>query len=265
MDPIAVFGMFAKIAQLEELQRFAKPSHTELLSRHAVWSAEFPPRHTIVVSEPRGHAHVAYVDPPPSGPPDPPPDRILTIVPEDGSPFDITVPPGGIIRMTSPAQYGAVNDGMATLSLSGEHTRILLHPHGAVTDDGPRPEFVAGSSFHRVRVLDLARWFPLNANPQNQLERYTVKNDYTPLIDAQDAFREIYRAIRSTHVVEEYPEPWSVPIGTAKGPPESPPPPEPPIVRRIYDIGCWLHPSAALLGERAMLPTPRTQEEGYLS
>jgi phosphatidylserine/phosphatidylglycerophosphate/cardiolipin synthase-like enzyme len=258
IDPIAVFGMFAKIAQLEELQRFAKPTHTELLARHAAWSTEFPPRHTIVVSEPRGHAHVAFVDPPPSGPPGPPPDRLLTIVPEDGSPFDVTVPPSGIIRMTSPAQYGAVNDGMATLSLSGEHTRILLHPHGAVTDDGPRPEFVAGSSFHRVRVLDLARWFPLNANPINQLSRYTEKNDYTPLVDAQDAFREVYRAIRSTHVEDEYPELWSLPVGTPK-PPPAPGAPS----RRIYEIGCWLHPSTPLMGERAMLPTRRTQEEGY--
>lgn len=263
IDPDWVFAMFEKIGQ--------DPTFGNLSASDPAanpWQA--PARHVLVFCDGAGKPYESRLDPDaptPSGLPAPePPPRELTIVGSDS--VTLPIPDHGVLVLDEapvPSAYAKLRDGLRKISLANEHQRISLTPHGKL--EGATYASSGTHTFLRLTVQDFAQWFPTSANPRNEtagsdaFARYTDKNEVIPLIDGEVMLREIYRAMRATHVVETYDTIDAVPaldpsavVTTAD-----------PAMRNkamILLADAWIHAYGALLGRRAMIKAPRTQPEG---
>jgi phosphatidylserine/phosphatidylglycerophosphate/cardiolipin synthase-like enzyme len=210
----------------------------------------FTPRHTYVFSDHRGKPYVQWKDPdPPVGPlPPPPPSPKATF---GGGAVERPLEAKGVLTFKSgESDWTALKDKLVSLHVAGEHARVGLHPHGLSANE---LKFFFGEwAFARVRVTDLAEWFPRNDDPKNILSRYTEQNELVPLVDGQAAFREMYRAYRSTYRKETYASDDDMPAGAARSDAEIAP-------ARILMTNFQIAPESSLLGRRAMLTTSRTQ------
>jgi hypothetical protein len=115
-------------------------------------------------------------------------------------------------------------------------------------------------------VVDFSQWFPTSANPRNStagddaFKRYTDGNEIVPLVDGRNMLREVYRAIRATHVVESYDSDDHVPALDPSATPITPAP-ELQAKAKILLTNAWIDADSAMLGRRAMIPTSRTQTD----
>jgi phosphatidylserine/phosphatidylglycerophosphate/cardiolipin synthase-like enzyme len=194
-------------------------------------------RSTIVFSDHRGTPYVPWEEPP-SWPPLPSvPLRKYTI---NSTTADI--PESGVVSITG------VTNTTAAISVDGDHTRVSLHPHGKL--DKTTQAWFGEWNFLRVRVVDYQKWFPLNTNPKNVFAPYSEKNDVVPLVHGMEAFREMYRAFRSTYRQETYLDDRDMPAGN---------PIPSTAASQIFLTGLKIGPDTPMLGMRSLLTTPRTQ------
>ncbi|MGZ5493223.1 MAG: hypothetical protein ACXW3E_06970 [Thermoanaerobaculia bacterium] len=255
LDPDYVFFTFRRLAEDSDFQRL----YVEWSTSIADWNP-LPRRHVLVFSDKKGAPYVSRSDPdaPQEPPPIVPPRTLLA-----GS-ETITIPSHGvaIINDGSPAYASLASAAFVELALPGVHQRISLVPHGTLGNTA-KASF-SEYSFFRVQVVDLARWFPLNPNPRNQLlgpdglHRYTDGNEVIPLIDGRRTFRAWYRAIRATYAVETYASDHYIPAldpNATIGDPD----PEDKALAKILMCHAWLESECAFLGRRAMQTAPRVQ------
>lgn len=240
IDPAVICGFFDELAQ-DLFGAFAAPGTTPF--------ASFPQRHTVVFSGPRGQAYVPYGDPPPGG--------VVAPLPRVSFPptliqQDLAAPSLVRYRNGDGGQWGQLQNQPIVVTLDGEHTRVGLHPHGK---HARAVSAAFGNwTFLRLRVTDLARWFPRNENALNDFARYTEQNDVIALADGQAMFRESYRAFRSTYVDETYASEDDLPAGAPRSAAEA-------GASQILMTNYSISPRNALLGMRALLSTPRTQPD----
>ena len=250
IDPAYVFGTFALLADQIEFAHLAKPDAATVTAWEGVWSGQLPPRHTLMFCDHRGTPYEPWEDPPNPAQPVPPPAPSRSVAIPAKSINSTVAAHGVLIYADGSNEYSSLVDELVQLTLEGEHTRIGLQPHGT-TGEELWTGFRNRSCF-RVRVVDNARWLPLNDNDRNEFARYTEGNEYLPLIDGRDTYRELYRAIRASHVQESYADENHIPGGT-------PLPPATAQQSRILAINCWISAGDPLLGQRGMLTTARTQ------
>jgi phosphatidylserine/phosphatidylglycerophosphate/cardiolipin synthase-like enzyme len=222
------------------------------------WNA--PARHVLTFCDHRGAPYVSQIDPD-ADPASLPPARELTIPGTTLAPLPI--PANGVLVINNAdAAYTPLVDALVQLELPGQHQRLTVIPHGTLAKR-TRASFGA-HTFFRLQVVDFSRWFPTSANPRNDaagddaFKRYTDRNEIIPLIDGRNMLREVYRAMRATHVIETYASDDYVPaldpdatIGV--------PPPDQIAKAKILLTNAWIDADTALLGRRAMIATPRTQ------
>jgi phosphatidylserine/phosphatidylglycerophosphate/cardiolipin synthase-like enzyme len=221
------------------------------------WNA--PARHVLTFCDHSGAPYVSQLDP--DAEPDVPPARELTIPGTTLAPLPI--PNNGVLIINNTdAAYTPLVDALVQLELPGEHQRLTVMPHGTLAKR-TRASFGA-HSFFRLLVIDFSRWFPTSANLRNDtagddaFKRYTDGNEIIPLIDGRNMLREVYRAMRATHVIETYASEDHVPaldpdatIGV--------PPPDQMAKAKILLTNAWIDADTALLGRRTMNAAPRTQ------
>jgi phosphatidylserine/phosphatidylglycerophosphate/cardiolipin synthase-like enzyme len=251
MDPDVVFTTFHQLATDSDFGGLSVQPAGSI-----TWPA--PERQVIVVSDAAGRPYVSAGDP--DAQPVLVPDRELSF---PGTSMDpVAIPAHGVVvidDMPVPPTTPLIG-----LELPGEHQRLSLSPHGTLAKQVRAS--LSRRSFLRLQVTDFAAWFPKSPNPRNEnagadsLNRYTDGNEVIPLIDGKEMLREVYRALRSTHVLEGYDSLDHVP---ALDPGNAPVVPGPSLKARarIYLTNAWIHPHAALLGRRAQVATPRTQTE----
>lgn len=262
IDPDWVFAMFQLIADDSTFGALNVP-----ITGATPWQA--PARHVLVFCDGAGKPYVSRVDPdaptPPGLPAPEPPPRQLTIVGSDSE--TLPIPDHGVLVLDeapAPSAYTKLRDGLRKVSLTNEHQRISLTPHGKL-----EPATYASSGDHtflRFTVQDFAQWFPKSANRRNDtagsdaFARYTDGNEVIPLIDGEVMLREIYRAMRATHVVETYDTIDAVP---ALDPSAVVTTADPALKNKamILLADAWIHAYGALLGRRAMIKAPRTQPD----
>ena len=251
MDPDFVFASFHTLAADSDFGGLSVQPAGSI-----TWAA--PARQVIVVGDAAGRPYV------PAGDPDSQP----VLVPDR----ELSFPGTSMDPVAIPAHGVVVIDGMPLppstpltgIELPGEHQRLSLSPHGTLAKRVRAS--LSRRSFFRLQVTDFAAWFPKSPNPKNEsagadsFNRYTDGNEVVPLIDGKEILREVYRALRSTHVLEAYDSPDHVP---ALDPDNAPVDPAPSLKARarIYLTNAWIHPHTAMLGRRAQIATPRTQTE----
>lgn len=213
------------------------------------------PRQTFVFSDHTGAPYRQWVDPDPPQPPFPPippPPKVLMnpgMVVLNPNPIEKDLGATGVLTFAQgSADHTALKDKLVAVAVTpGANTRVGLHPHGVSGQE--LATWVGEWAFVRVRVTELAQWFPRNDNPHNQFDRYSEKNELVPLVDGKSAFREMYRVYRGTYRAEVYEREDSMPAGTAA-----------PIAgSQILLSNFLVTPDSALLPKRALLTTTRTQ------
>lgn len=238
IDPSYVFGTYALLTG--EVPFLAKPD----VATAEVWGE--PQRHVFVFCDHRGHPYRPFTDPA-----DPFDVMSQDVTPSQSVTIEGTthaIPDHGVVIVPA----GLSTTAISTLNPFGEGVRFALEPHGTLTE--PLEVGLHEWSFVRVRVVDYARYFPRNPNPLNQFQRYTEGNEYLPLADGRNAFRELYRAVRSTYEEVEYQSVLDDPPATQ--------PVADPSQSMVLAIDAWYASKAPMLGRRAMLRTPRTQLGG---
>lgn len=245
VDPLCILGRFALLADGGIAEMFALAEANELTLKAS-------PRHVLVFSDHRGRPFEPWKD----SPNDPGPSINEFTLKPSGMPGVITdeIPFGrGVVIFKegmADGHWKELRDNLVTLTVHGQHTRVGLHPHGFL-DKNVKISFDTWS-FARVRVIDYARWFPLNLNEKNEFQRYTEKNELEPLINGKPLFRSTYRAMRATYRQETYASLDDMPEGT-------PLPPDQTQKGCIFLANWNISPDNMLLGRRSMLRTSRTQ------
>lgn len=254
IDPDWVFAMFDRVGTDSDFGSLRLPWP----GGQQPWNP--PARHVLTFCDGSGAPYVSRVDPD-AATVEPPPPRTLSLV----GVADVPIPSHGVvvIEESDPA-YAALNEPFVRLELPGEHQRLTLLPHGTLAK---RALASFGThSFFRVQVVDFARWFPTSANIRNvaagddAFARYTDGNEIVPLIDGRHMLREVYRALRATHVVESYASEDDVP---ALDPAHVPDLPDSGRMAkaRILLTNAWIDADTAMLGRRALIAAPRTQTD----
>src|SRR4029078_2450583 len=88
----------------------------------------------------------------------------------------------------------------------------------------------------------------------------TDGNEVIPLVDGKEMLRAVYRALRATHVVENYDSDDHVPALDSNAT-VFVPHPDLKARARILLTNAWIHPHTAMLGRRAQIAAPRTQDQ----
>ncbi|MCU1230030.1 MAG: clsA, partial [Acidobacteria bacterium] len=240
VDPAAFCGYVKELAD-------------DVFSIYAVGDASkvpFTPRHTYVFSDHRGKPFVPWEDPdpPPPLPPLPPPPAVIFA----GGLGERSLDANALLMFrSSDSAFSTLKDNLVSLHFSGQDKWVGLHPHG-LSDAETKVHF-GEWGFARVRVTDLREWFPRNDDPKNRFARFTTKNEVIPLVDGRNAFREMYRAYRATYRKESYAADDSMPLGDARTAAEVAP-------AQILMTNFMISAESSLLGRRAILTTPRTQD-----
>lgn len=251
MDPDFVFATFRELADGDFKDLCIQDPGS------ITWAA--PQRQIIVVSDAAGKPYVSVADPDSeTGPVTPP--RELTF--PNGSSDTVDVPQHGVVVVDG--MPVSSSSPLVDLELAGDEQRLSLSPHGTLAKRIKAS--LSTRSFLRMQVTDFAAWFPGSANPRNKtagsdaFERYTDGNEVIPLIDGKEMLRAVYRAMRATHVLENYDSDDHVP---ALDPNATVVLPHPDLKARarILLTNAWIHPHTAMLGRRAQIAAPRTQEQ----
>lgn len=210
------------------------------------------PRHVLIFSDHRGKLRFADEEMPPV-PPLPPTESKKYVLACSGNEIEGDLDDSSCLmfRENEP-NYTSLKNKLVSIAVTGNHRRIAIHPHG-LSDKTIKASF-GEWTFLRIRVTDLAMWFPKNENKKNSFERYTEKNELIPLIDGQEAFREIYRAYRSTYCSEKYNSDDHMPSSTSLSLIDS-------KKSKIFMTNFKVSPDTMLLGRRALLTVPRTQPD----
>jgi len=252
--PNAVLGTFKLLAN-DVGALFAKPD----AATASAWAG--PTRLVFVFSDDDGAPYTPWLDPEGPAPPVPPlpedsrrPRRALRFAP---LPAETVIPENGVVVVPQgDAAYNTLVNGLTDVVFDGAalggQPRVLggTSPHGVLSDSPTLS--IQHHSFLRIRLLDLARWFPHHPNPKTDFQRYSLGNALVPLADGRPAFREIHRAIRATHRIESHTHLDHLPEGQPRGP-------QPDPAFQALLINAWFSPNTPLRGRRAMTRAARTQ------
>ncbi|MFZ2472639.1 MAG: phospholipase D-like domain-containing protein [Methanothrix sp.] len=247
IDPAIFCAYLAELAD--------NPLFTPFAAQNADIFNLVKPRHVIIFSDHRGKLRLVNEENPPV-PPLPPQEPRKYVLTCSGNVMEGDLDDSSCLmfRENEP-NYTSLKNKLVGITITGKHRRIALHPHGK-SDETTKASFGAWT-FLRVRVTDLAMWFPKNENQKNSFERYTEKNELIPLIDGQETFREIYRAYRSTYCKEIYNSDDHMPSGTPLSLSDC-------KNAKIFMTNFKISPDTMLLGRRALLTVPRTQPDAKI-
>lgn len=245
IDPTVIFARFDALAEGGLSQMFALPVEEDL-------KLKATPRHVLVFSDHCGRPSEPWKD----SDTDVGPSLNHFAIKSPSGQITGEIPSGRGVVMFKKGEDGnhwnELANKLVTVTVLGQHTRVGLHPHGHL-DKSVKISFDEWS-FARVRVINYARWFPLNMNEKNEFQRYTEKNEFEPLINGQPTFRSTYRAMRATYRQETYARADEMPDGAAL--------PSEQATKGCIFLANWnIAPDNTLLGRRAMLLTSRTQPD----